>query len=695
MSLKYRIAVVIFLLEAVMMIFVFSTTLSRSQEINKQQFDVNENVILDLLADLSRFALFSLEYEDLQPYIEKISEDPHVKKILVVDRNNHISASSDVSDVGSDLPELKNSEHSYWRSKEVNNASGLLGQVIINFSNFELDTAKQEVLWVGVKVALVGMTVIAVVGFLTGYLLTRRLGVLTDAAQCIKDGDLQVQTRLTGNDELALLGQVFDDMTSSFKSTIEDLNCREQELNKIRDELEQRVMERTSELEMANEELEHLATHDPLTKLPNRSLLLVRLHQCIHTCELNQSSFATFMIDLDRFKQVNDTLGHDVGDKLLIQVSARISGILRKSDTVARLGGDEFAIALCEIGLEQATRIAGKISDCLAEPFNIDDSQFNIGSSIGIAMYPEHGTDSASLLKCADAAMYIAKRNHLNHLVYDPNTTKDTDSKLTLDTTLRQAIDADEFLLQFQPKLDFKNGNIVGVEALLRWWHQGRLILPNEFIPYAEQTGLVKKITLWVIDHALQQLTQWQAYDAKLKMSINLSAKDLDNPALLDHIESALKRWNTPPESLILEITETSVMADPNRALTVLQNLDKMGVGISIDDFGTGYSSLMYLKKLPLDEIKIDRSFVTNIQSDPESYEIVRAIIDLAHNLRIQVTAEGIESQEDWDTLAALQCDTAQGIYSGAPMSSDEIQPILAGPDKLQEPQISGSKKAV
>lgn len=673
MSLKYRIAVVIFLLEAAMMSIVFYTTVSRSQEINERQLEVNERVILDLIGDLSRFALFTLEYDDLQTYIEKIAEDPHVVKVLIIDRNDRVTASSNVSDIGLSTPELNNTSYEYWLLKEVRNASGVLGNVAVNYSNAELIAAKKEVLFLGIRVALSGMTIIAIVGVLTGYLLTRKLEVLSNAARRIKEGHLDVQTNLAGRDELALLGQTFDGMVTSFKVTIDKLRSGENELRKARDELETRVDERTLALATANKELERLAMHDPLTNLPNRSLLLLRLQQAIERSQQQLSTFAMLMMDLDRFKEVNDTLGHDVGDELLVKVSARVSKLLRKTDTVARIGGDEFAIILSDVTQEQAASIAEKIGACLSSEFVVANHKFNIGCSIGVAMFPEHGVDSSVLLKCSDLAMYVAKRNHLNHVAYDAAENQQSESKLSLHTSLQKAIEQDELLLHYQPKVDFRTGALIGVEALVRWQHDDHLIYPDKFIPYAEKTGLIRNLTKWVLNAALKQQSKWRSVGENLKMSVNLSFRDLDDHSLIDYISESLDHWQIDPEDLVLEITETSVMEDPNRTMEILRQLDEMGLGISIDDFGTGYSSLMYLKKLPVDEIKIDRSFVADLLSNSDSLVIVRSIIDLAHNLGMSVTAEGVETLEVWEKLSSLGCDISQGYYSGPPMSSEDL----------------------
>jgi diguanylate cyclase (GGDEF)-like protein len=673
MSLKYRIAVVIFLLEAVMVSLVLTATVNRAQNINKEQFEINETVILELLADLSRVALFSFEYEELQPYIENISADPHVKRILIIDRKNNITASSDVSDVGASIPPLVDTDTNFWRVVTIDNASGVLGRVAMNFSNDALISARKDILFAGLKVALVGMTLIAIVGLFTGYILTRRLAILSKAATEIEEGNLDIRTNLPGRDEIGHLSRVFDNMAASFKSTIHNLNSRENELKKAQDELELRVEERTSELELLNEELEHLASHDPLTNLPNRSLLLVRLHQAISHSSQDNSSFATIIMDLDKFKQINDSLGHAIGDELLIQAASRISKLLRKTDTVARIGGDEFAIVLTDLTIEQAVSVCEKISECLAELFTIKENVMSIGSSIGIAMFPQHSTDSSILLKYADAAMYVAKHNHKDYAVYDPNDKLFTSTISSLDSSLRNALKKDELILHYQPKWEYGSGALIGVEALVRWQRKEGLVYPDDFIPYAENSGLITPLTKWVLNAAIKQQAKWSQQGIDIAMSVNLSARNLGDPTLLDQITQSLNQWQVNPSRLIVEITETSIMSDTNQSLEVLRQLNDMGVNISIDDFGTGYSSLMYLKILPVDEIKIDRSFVVDINTNPDSLVIVRTIVDLAHNLGISVTAEGVETPEICEIVSSLGCDTWQGFYLGRPMNSENF----------------------
>jgi len=669
MSLKYKIAVVIFVLEAVMMSFILVSTVNKSQDVHRQQFDINEKTLLNLLGDLSRVALFSHEYQELQPYIEHISLDPHVRKIVILGHENMVMTSSDLSDVGETKIQFNDTPDAYWRFHHITNATGPLGSVNIMFSNKEIRAAKKQIMLTGIKIAIIGMTLIAIAGFISGTLLTRRLSILINSAQRIKSGDLAVRSKLSGRDEISVLGQTFDDMTSSFEETINTLNKRESELESIQNELEFRVTERTEELSIANEELEHLANHDSLTGLANRSLLLVKLQQAITHCQHSNTKFALLMLDLDHFKTVNDTLGHDIGDAVLVKVSKNICSLIRKNDLVSRLGGDEFCVILRDINADSAVNISLKISNNINSINQVNQIDVNIGASIGVAIFPDHSSDYMKLMKHSDVAMYEAKKNGLNYVLYEPQFEKSNITALSREKLLINAIENNELLLHYQPKVDFSSGKLVGVEALVRWELNGKLIYPDDFIPAAEKNGQIKLLTKWVLNAALEQLASWNRMDMELKMSVNISTKDLDDVNFGTNIADHIKKYDIDPQHLILEITETGVMSNPTRALNILHQLDKLGVGISIDDFGTGYSSLIYLKKMPVNELKIDRSFVLDLLTDSDSLVIVRSIVDLAHNLGITVTAEGVENKGMWDILSLLGCDVGQGYYIGKPMS--------------------------
>jgi diguanylate cyclase (GGDEF)-like protein/PAS domain S-box-containing protein len=413
---------------------------------------------------------------------------------------------------------------------------------------------------------------------------------------------------------------------------------------------------------MAEMSLQHQAWHDVLTGLPNRTRLRVELDQLM--VAESTHPFALLLIDLDRFKEVNDTIGHPCGDLLLQQVGPRLRAELDESDTIARLGGDEFVVLLRGADAERAHAVAARLVLALERPFQLDGFGVAIGGSIGIALYPEHGVDADSLLREADIAMYAAKDARSGYTVYAPDTDRHSRERLGLLADLRQAIDLGDLLVHYQPQVDVRTGSLTAVEALVRWPHPTRgLLPPDEFIPLAERTRLIQPLSRWILAAALQQCATWRAAGLDVPVSVNLSVYDLRDHDLPDLIDAALAKYGVPPERLRIEITESSLMANPPRAREILARLRDRGVQISIDDFGIGYSSLAYLKNLPVDELKIDRSFVHEMAVDAGSRAIVRAIIDLADVLGMRVVAEGVEDEATLAALAALGCDVAQGFY--------------------------------
>lgn len=422
--------------------------------------------------------------------------------------------------------------------------------------------------------------------------------------------------------------------------------------------------------------LRHRALHDGLTNLPNRVLLLDRLQQAILLGRREMKSFAILLMDLDRFKEVNDTLGHRFGDILLRQVSSRIMGILRKSDTLARLGGDEFAILLLgQVRTEDATQFAEKVLQVLEPSFTIEDVSLDIGASIGIALFPEHGDQVHRLLQKADIAMYMAKSAENGITVYSSSKDQYSLKGLVLKSDLRHAIQDGHLFLLYQPKVNIHTNQVKGVEALVRWKHpQFGVIPPDQFIGLAEQTGLIKPLTMWVLKEALRQAIIWQKAGLDLRVAVNLSVRSLRDSMLSDQILEVLRDLETPPERLELEITESIIMDDPMRAMEIVTRLGSKGIQFALDDFGTGYSSLSYLKRLPISAIKIDKSFIRDMMEEGDDEVIVVSIIELAHNLGMKVIAEGVEDQKSWNRLVASRCDEVQGYFLSRPVSGDELQ---------------------
>lgn len=426
------------------------------------------------------------------------------------------------------------------------------------------------------------------------------------------------------------------------------------------------------------QDMEYQAFHDELTSLPNRMLFLDRLAQAITRSQREKIPFAIMLLDLNRFKEVNDTLGHNMGDQLLQQVSCRLNDTVRESDTVARLGGDEFVILMERIVLEHAPEKAEKIIKLLDRPFMLAGQLVDVSASIGIAYFPVHGNDSVSLLQKADLAMYAAKRNHSGFEIYSGALIQGSRADLAFRSELLQAIECDELVLYFQPKIDLHTGKVTSVEALVRWQHPQRGFLPPDlFIPQAEQTGLINQLTFWVLKKALEQCAEFNNTGIEITVAINLSAGSLNDIRMPGEIARMLANSRIKPSMLVIEITESAVMSDPVGALNVLKILDKMGVALTIDDFGTGYSSLAYLSRLPVDEIKIDKSFVLEMVQDQQAAVIVRSTIDLGHNLAKKVVAEGVETLELWNLLSEWGCDTAQGYYMSKPMPADKLMKWL------------------
>jgi len=420
---------------------------------------------------------------------------------------------------------------------------------------------------------------------------------------------------------------------------------------------------------------EHQAMHDPLTALPNRRLFQDRIHQAILTRERMGETQAVMIIDLDRFKEVNDTLGHHVGDRLLQLIGPRLQAMLRRSDTIARLGGDEFAVLLPEVtDAAGAVVVADKLLKALEEPFVIDGLALDIEASIGIAMCPEHGEDVNALMQKADIAMYMAKEAHTGYELYAPERDRHSPQRLALLGELRRAIEEEQFLLHYQPMADMRTGRITAVEALVRWNHpENGMMMPDEFIPLAEHTGLIRPLTMAVLSEALHQCRAWRQIGLDISVSVNLSVRNLQDNDFPEAVSEVLTRFDLPPAALELEITESAIVVDPIRAMGVLGRLSTMGVRLSLDDFGTGYSSLAYLKRLPVSEIKIDKSFVINMGVDEDDAVIVQSTIDLARNLGLIVVAEGVESEEAWGRLASFGCDLAQGYYLSRPVPPDVL----------------------
>ena len=422
-------------------------------------------------------------------------------------------------------------------------------------------------------------------------------------------------------------------------------------------------------------EREQEARHDGLTGLPNRTLFRMRVARACEESGRSGRTVAVLLLDLDHFKEINDTLGHHVGDDLLKVVAARIAGSLREGDIVARLGGDEFAVLAPDLPSSAAAISVGtRLLHALEEPFEVDNVRLDVQASMGIALFPHHGDTMELLLQRADIALYTAKVDRGSAELYDADADPHTPERLTLAAELKDGLDRAELFLEYQPKIDVRTGATLGLEALVRWEHprHGRM-MPDDFLPIVENTGLIAPLTLVVLDLALAAAAQWRDAGYPAPVAVNLSVRHLTDLSLPQHIGGLLAQHELTSSALVLEVTETLIMTDPVRALGVLRLLRDLGIRIAIDDFGTGYSSLAYLRRLKVDELKIDKSFVLELATDEGNATIVRSTIELGHNLGLQMVAEGVENLATLEKLRSWGCDVAQGYYFSRPMPADAV----------------------
>ena len=505
------------------------------------------------------------------------------------------------------------------------------------------------------RLALIVITLLAVGVFAAGSVVTARrvttpLRGLADAAERLGAGDYETPMRkLTREDEIGALSQSFERMRTS-------------------------VAENQAQIL-------RLAYRDTLTSLPNRARFREAAGEAIRDAadarlaDGAEASVAILMLDLNRFKHVNDVLGYGVGDQVLVGIAERLRrALVRDGDLVARLNGDEFGILLRHTDAQQAHAMALRIEQSLEQPLVLGEHKVDMGAGIGVACWPLHAVDADTLLVRSEMAMYEAKRRSNGPVTYDPAIDATSAQTLTLISELRQAVERNELRLYLQPKLALDDRRVVGAEALVRWQHPQRgLVPPMQFIPFAEQTGFIRTLTMWVFEEAARHWLALADEGLQLRLSVNLSTRDLLDLDLPQKFAALLARHAVPAHAFCLEITESAIMDDPQRALGTLDALSAMGFKLSIDDFGTGYSSLAYLKRLPVDELKIDKSFVMSMVEDLDDAKIVRSTIDLAHNLGLTVVAEGVESAKVWDALRELECDEAQGYHMGKPMPATEF----------------------
>ncbi|WP_157269833.1 putative bifunctional diguanylate cyclase/phosphodiesterase [Azohydromonas aeria] len=562
-----------------------------------------------------------------------------------------------------------------------------LGHVVVSMSTASL--REQLVLFMETALgaaALMGLLGVAVMAMLARHVL-QPLREVTVAAGQVAAGHLEHQVSVRSHDEAGVLARAFNAMTV--------------QLREARDTLEQRVAERTRQLEEASAEAYRLAKHDALTGLPNRVLLRERLERGVDAAARRDSSVAVFFVDVDHFKAVNDSLGHDSGDLVLQAIAQRLTALIADDGFASRLGGDEFVVVHEALPRQQAAAMALALArraiEAVCQPVALSGQEVRMGASIGVALFPEHGQDAATLLRAADTAMYAAKTNgRMGVQLFHADIEAPVRERLHLETDLRRALIDDEFEVWYQPQWSIDGQRLVGAEALVRWRHPERgLVSPALFIPVAETSGLIREIGAWVLEQAVCDARAWNTDKASpLRVAVNVSACQLNRSDIVETVAKALAAYRLPPALLELELTESGIVEDPEHGLQVLLRLQALGVQLSIDDFGTGFSSLSYLTRLPVNALKIDRSFVAGLPDARNDLAVVQAICAMAHKLGLKVVAEGVETPQQLELLQHIGCDMAQGYLLGKPMPQAEFWQLLLAKRSNSVPSSMSSRAA-
>ncbi|MGI9510488.1 MAG: putative bifunctional diguanylate cyclase/phosphodiesterase, partial [Geminicoccaceae bacterium] len=733
MSLRARIAVTISVLEIALIAAVLYITLTHSMEGVEEQISSSQKVTMDLLGDLSKAALITEEFDELQAFIDGTERDPNIRTVMIGDVEGRVIAATDGDSLGQVLPALEDKGDRYWRDIEISGAHASLGRLAIEFSQAPLRQAYQRTLNIGLMIALVGTVVIALAGWFMGHVLTRRLWSLAVAADKVACGESDVRVFLPGCDEVARVGRAFNSMVDRLGENLSALQasrdrlikpteaisegfalwsadnhlvlCNRQfreifetiepaieigmthgRLTKLIDEHlvvhdaacpdqsdtgdeqrkdgdDQPEILHAREIELATgrwislcefrtpdgeligiytdisakkateETIRYQATHDALTGLPNRALFGQQLDEALATARAGDNHLAVAFFDLDRFKLVNDGLGHNVGDDLLVAVAGRLESSIGEHDLVARMGGDEFILILQDLkSVDDVRPKISRILEAMHPTFQIGGQELHVTASIGVSLFPDDGRNADQLLKAADVALYRAKSAGRDRWqLVNPAMDGAAFEQIVLEAQLRRAIDQAQFTLVYQPQVNLRSGQVIGVETLVRWRHpEWGLVPPEQFIPLAEETGLIYDLGLWILEAACQQHAIWrEAGLDNLRLAVNISPVQLKRSGLEQDVRKILERTGMVLDQLEFELTETALMQE-GETTRLLQRLAALGLSVALDDFGTGYSSLSYLRRFPIDRIKIDRSFVCDISGSQSDGALARAVIMLA-----------------------------------------------------------------
>ncbi|MEK6747790.1 MAG: EAL domain-containing protein, partial [Pseudomonadota bacterium] len=551
-----------------------------------------------------------------------------------------------------------------------------IGTVMIAVSRETVDAEMRNMVIQNLSIgAIVVLLISAGIYFIFHRYVIFPIRQLSYGAERVAGGVLHEPIAISSVDELGQLARSFNRMMDNLHQADAQRNEATAKLNEFNRTLEQRVEERTQAIERANRELEHMALYDSLTSLPNRVSMKDRLERVLAAAVLRGEKFVVAVMDIDRFKEVNETLGHHAGDELLYNISERVKKGLRTADTLARFGSDEFALIFPDLNMNNAHAVLKKLLHVLDEPVIIGGINIKITATIGAAVYPDQAGDVETLLKRADIALYEAKNKEMDYCFYSTEIDSYSPRRLSLMADLQKAMANGELQLYYQTIFDLSTGAVRGMEALARWPHpRYGFIQPIEFISMIEQTGFIKSFTYWAVDSALAQHAKWRDQYKNVVVSVNLAMRNLQDRDFPDQVAELVKKWSVQPHTLMLEITEGGVMHNPVFVLEMLNKFRALNVDVAIDDFGTGYSSLTYLKRLPVQEVKIDRSFIKDIITHKEDAAIVRSVIDLAHNLNLKVVAEGVGNEETLNALHKMGCDYVQGYFMSMPVKPDDVK---------------------
>jgi len=687
MSFRLKIILGVAAIQAVLLSILIWNGLNTLKESNEDALLKRTQTTVKLFASTAKAAVLATDLAALESFVNEVLSNPGIVYARVLSKQGVLAEGGEkpvlarkfVADTS--LASTAN-DGVFDAYADITVSGEKYGRVEIGFSTTAIQRLIENTRNKALVRAMLNLVMMGLFSWLLGHYLTRGLNALQQGAKQIAEGDLGYQIHVHGKDELAQTAMAFNDMSAKLKSLDAERVKKEDEINRLNHALEQRVVERTLQLQEVNQQLEHQALHDALTLLPNRLLFHDRLKNCLLAARRSREPFALIGMDLDLFKEINDSLGHHAGDLVLQHVARACNAVLRDSDTVARMGGDEFAILMPHVKDSESAEIAvQRVLAAIREPLAIGERTLEVSASLGVALFPEHGEEADDLINHSDIAMYEAKRQKSSVVIYRSTLGEGNSEAVILKSELRHAIDSGQLLLHFQPKIDFSSHCVNGAEALVRWQHPRLgLLYPDKFIHLAENNGMIKLLTREVLRLALEQIHTWREGEYELPLAVNISAINLQDKGFPERVAAMLAEYEVPSRLLELEVTESAIMTEPLIAVENIRKLATIGIQISIDDFGTGYSSMAYLQKLLVAKIKIDKSFVMEMGTQENDEVIVRSTIELAHNLGLKAVAEGVETQGAWDKLRELGCDSAQGYFMSKPLPAEKFMEWMRDP---------------